>query len=308
MRLIRYFPVNTSFDFMRFRKPMLLLSVVVIVLSLVLLAARGLNYGIDFKGGLLLEIRTAQPANLGALRSAAAGLNLGETTVQQFGGSSTDVLLRLQVPSGVPQEQAVERIKQVLPANTEFRRIEFVGPAVGKELVRKGVASFGFSLLAIFIYLWLRFEWQFGLGAIVAVLHDVASTIGLFVLTGMEFNLTTVAAVLTIAGYSVNDTVVVYDRVRDNLRKYKKMGMVELINRSLNETLSRTLLTSSTTLVALLCLYFLGGDTLQGFCLAMIWGIVVGTYSSVFIAVPLLLYLGISRTEGVAAEEAAARL
>ena len=219
-------------------------------------------------------------------------LALGDVSIQEF-GAEDEILIRIQRQDGAEAEQlaAVDTVKATLGDNVEYRRTEFVGPTVGQELIEAGMFAMLGALGAILIYIWFRFEWQFGVCALIALSHDVFSTFGLFALNGHEFNLPTVAAILTIAGYSINDTVVVFDRVRENFRKYKKMTLVELFNLSVNETLSRTTMTSLTTLLALLAIYFFGGAVLADFALAMIWGVVIGTYSSVFIAVPLLLYL-----------------
>jgi preprotein translocase SecF subunit len=230
------------------------------------------------------------------MRSTLSGLGLGEVSLQEF-GSERDVLIRIQKQEGAEAEQikAIEVVRDALPAEVEFRRTEFVGPTVGQELIEAGALAVGLALVSILVYIWFRFEWQFGIGAIVALSHDIISTLGLFALIQHEFNLATVAALLTIAGYSINDTVVVYDRVRENLRRYKTMPLEALFELSVNGTLSRTTMTSLTTLLALGAIYLFGGAVLADFALAMIWGIVVGTYSSIFIAVPLLLYFNIRR-------------
>jgi preprotein translocase subunit SecF len=259
-----------------------------------LVAFHGLNLGVDFRGGLLMEIRTPHAANIADLRRDIGQLGYGELSIQSF-GSPQDVLIRLQVPKDAAQDTVVNRIRSVLPQDIETRRVEFVGPSVGRDLIRQGVMALLFSMLAILVYVWFRFEWQFGVGAVVALLHDVIATVGLIALLGIEFNLTTIAAILTIAGYSINDTVVVYDRVRENLRRHRKMPLIDLMNTSLNETFSRTLLTGGTTLIALTCLYFLGGEVISGFSLAILFGVLVGTYSSLYIATPLLLLLPLRR-------------
>jgi len=260
-----------------------------------------LNFGIDFMGGILIEVRTSGPADIGAMRSKLSGAGLGEIGLQEF-GEPEEVLIRVQTQEGGESAQAaaVEKVKQALGAGIEYRRTEFVGPKISEELFLDGLYAVIAAIGAILAYIWFRFEWQFGLGAVIALLHDVLSTIGIFALLGLEFNLSTVAAILTIAGYSINDTVVVYDRVRENLRRYKSMPLGELLNRSINETLSRTIMTSVTTLLALGALYILGGEVIRGFSFAMIWGIVIGTYSSICLAVPLLLYFHIARRGGIA--------
>ena len=283
---------NTNIQFVGRRNLFFIFSAVLVLASLALYGLRDLNYGIDFKGGILIEVRTDGPADLSGMRSTLSGLGVGEIGLQEF-GAPTDVLIRLQKQEGdeSAQQAAVEKVKAALGGGLEYRRTEFVGPKVSQELFLDGVYAVVAAIIAILVYIWFRFEWQFGLGAVIALIHDVISTIGVFALLGLEFNLSTVAAILTIAGYSINDTVVVYDRVRENLRRYKTMPLTELLNRSINETLSRTVMTSLTTLLALLALYFLGGEVIRGFSFAMIWGVIIGTYSSISLAVPLLLYM-----------------
>lgn len=297
MRLISLVPTNTKIKFLKFRKIAAVLSLLLCVASAGIFSAKGLNFGIDFRGGILIEIRTQGPADISKLRGTLSGLGLGEVQLQEFGQAS-DVLIRIERQAGGEKAQlvAVELAKKALGNEVNYRRTEFVGPKVGGELIEAGVTAVLLALGAMLVYIWFRFEWQFGVGAVVALLHDVLLTIGIFALLGLEFNLSTVAAILTIAGYSINDTVVVYDRVRENLRKYKQMPLTELLNVSINGTLSRTLLTSVTTLLALSALYFFGGEVLAGFSFAMIWGVIVGTYSSIFIAVPLLVYMKLRRT------------
>lgn len=296
MKPLRLIPRNTKVPFVRFRLLAFALSAAIVVGSIAAVFGIGLNFGIDFKGGTLIEVQTTEPADIGAMRSTLSGLGLGEVSLQEF-GSDRDVLIRIQRQEGAEAEQikAIEVVRDALPADVEFRRTEFVGPTVGQELIEAGVLAVGLALLSILVYIWFRFEWQFGVGAIVALSHDIISTLGLFALIQHEFNLATVAAVLTIAGYSINDTVVVYDRVRENLRRYKTKPLAELFDLSINDTLSRTTMTSLTTLLALFAIYFFGGAVLADFALAMIWGVVVGTYSSIFIAVPVLLYTGLRR-------------
>ncbi len=297
MRRLTLIPANTSIPFIAWRKLFFMFSAALVVASIGLFLTKGLNYGIDFRGGIMLDVRTEGPADLAAMRSTLAGLGLGEVALQEF-GAPDDVLIRLQEQDGGEQAQqaAIVKVKDALGPNVEYRRTEVVGPKVSDELFWDGVYAVVSAILAMLVYIWFRFEWQFGLAAVIALLHDVLSTIGLFSLLGLEFNLSTVAAVLTIAGYSINDTVVVFDRVRENLRKYKTMDLPALLDLSINATLSRTTMTSFTTLLALFALYFLGGEVIRSFSLAMIWGIVVGTYSSICVAVPLLLYLNVRRS------------
>ena len=301
-------PADIALRFIPKKLTFFVFSALLVMASLGFIATKGLNFGIDFKGGIMIDIQTPGPADLGKMRATLSNLGLGEVTLQEF-GAPNDVLIRLQKQDGdeKAQQTALEKVKQALGADVEYRRTEFVGPKVSEELFWDGVYAFTFAIIAILCYVWFRFEWQFGVCAVAALIHDVFTTIGLFSLLGMEFNLSTVAAVLTIAGYSINDTVVVFDRVRENLRKFKTMPLPELLNLSINETLSRTVVTSLTTLLALLALYFLGGEVIRGFSFAMIWGVVIGTYSSVCLAVPLLLYLNVGRRGGGdAAKEAAA--
>ncbi len=287
-------PAGTHFDFIGKRYWSLGLSIVLTVVSLVSIAVQGFNFGIDFKGGVLLEVKMQQAPDLGELRGKLDALNLGEVSLQQF-GAPDDILIRVQTPEETQQEQArvIAAVKGALGEGVDFRRTEFVGPKVGAELVQAGFLAMLFSLIGISVYVWFRFEWQFGVGALVSTIHDIVTTVGLFSVFHLEFSLTTVAAVLTIAGYSVNDTVVIYDRIRENMRKYKKMPIQELINRSNNETLARSVITHVTTLLAVLALLFFGGEVIRGFSIAMVWGIFVGTYSSVFVAVPVLVYLNL---------------
>lgn len=280
------------------RKVALVLSICLIAASAVLFVGRGLNLGIDFLGGVLLEVKTSGPADMSGMRSKIGTLDLGDVSLQEFGSKDT-VLIRVQRQEGGDDAQkiAVDRIKEVLAGSgvAEYRRTEFVGPTVGAELKEAAIWAVLAAVGAILLYIWFRFEWQFGVGAIIALTHDVLSTIGLFALLQLEFNVATVAAILTIAGYSINDTVVVYDRVRENLRRYKTTPLIELFNRSINETLSRTVMTSVTTLLALMALFIFGGEVIRGFTIALIWGVFVGTYSSIALAVPLLVYLKIDR-------------
>ena len=275
-----------------------------VVLSALLLPTKGLNFGIDFRGGTMIEVRVpGEAADLAGMRSILSALGLGEVALQEF-GAPTDVLIRVERQQGdqAVQLAAVDQIKAVLADNygddLSYRRVEFVGPKVSGELLWAGTQAILYALIAVLIYIWFRFEWQFGIGAIVALVHDVVLTLGIFSLLGLEVNLATVAAILTIVGYSLNDTVVVYDRVRENLRRYKALPMEGLLDRSLNETLARTLMTSVTTLIALGALFIFGGPVIRDFTFAMIWGVLVGTYSSIFVATPLLLQLHVRRPSG----------
>lgn len=297
--LLKYLPQNFTFDYVGKRMAAFMLSGLLIVASLGSLAVQGLNFGIDFAGGILIEIETPQEADVGGIRQTVSGLGLGDVSVTTFGDTGRDVVIRVAEQAGgdEAQVQALNTVKAALGDDVTYRRTEVVGPKVGAELIRDGALAVVLSILAISIYIWLRFEWQFALGAMAALIHDVITTIGLFSIFQISFDLTTVAALLTVAGYSINDTVVQYDRVRENLRKYKKMELPDLLNKSLNEVLSRTLLTSITTLLAVLALLFFGGEVLRGFSFALTWGVVIGTFSSFYVALPILLYLNIRRDD-----------
>jgi preprotein translocase subunit SecF len=302
--VIRHIP---NINFMGWHKIGFAVSLVMTVGSIVLFLLQGLNYGIDFAGGTLIEVKSLSgPADLAGMRSKLDGLGLGEVSLQGF-GAPEEVLIRVPRQPGDDKAQmaGVDKVKGALGNSVDYRRTEVVGPTVGNELVRAGVIATVLALLAIAAYVWFRFEWQFGVGAMLSTLHDTLTTIGLFSLFQIEFNLTTLAAILTIAGYSINDTVVIYDRVRETMRKYKTIEFGDLINRSLNETLSRTVLTVSTVALAVLALLIFGGEVLRGFSIAMLWGVVVGTYSSLFIAAPLLYYIRPRRGAEAKSEEAA---
>jgi preprotein translocase subunit SecF len=297
MRLLRIIPNDTNIQFINKRFIAMALSSFLVLASLGLYMTKGLNLGIDFLGGIMLEVKTKGQADIGELRSRVSALNLGDVSMQEF-GSPDVVLVRVQRQEGGDnaQQVAVTKVKDALgDVVSEYRRTEFVGPTVGAELQESAFLAVVAAIGAILVYVWFRFEWQFGVGAVVALAHDVISTVGLFSLLSLDFNLSTVAALLTIAGYSINDTVVVFDRVRENMRKFKKMPLPELFNRSINETLSRTVNTSLTTMLALIALFAFGGEVIRGFTVAMMWGIFVGTYSSIALAVPLLLYLNVHR-------------
>lgn len=286
-RLNKIIPVDSDYKFLNFRKHFYIASAIAIALSLIILLFKGLNLGIDFKGGTLIEVSTNE-SSIGELRDILAP-NFNEVSLQEFGDENT-VIIRLQNDNNQESIKTVEKVKVLIDDKvTEFRRSEFVGPTVSSELLWKGFQAVSFALFAILIYIWLRFEWQFGFGAVVALTHDVLFTLGVLSLFNIEFSLSTIAAVLTIAGYSINDTVVIFDRVRENLRKYKKLELIDLFNMSINNTLSRTVMTSITTLLALISLYIFGGEVIKPFALTMIIGVLIGTYSSIFIAVPTLL-------------------
>ncbi len=305
---LKLVPDQTSFGFIHFRKFAYAISLMGVIASIALFSTKGLNYGIDFQGGTMIEIGTDGPANISDIRSRLSALNLGDVQVQTF-GAPDDVLIRVEQQGEVAENDlsAVEKIRAELGEGVEYRRVEVVGPKVSGELVEAGTLAVTVAIFLMLVYIWFRFEWQFGVGSVLALAHDVLLTIGIFALFELEFNLSIIAAILTIVGYSMNDTVVVYDRIREDLRKYKKMDLAELLNLSINGTLSRTTMTSLTTVIALAALYIFGGEVIRGFAFAMIWGVFVGTYSSIFVAAPLLLILGVKRDWSVGADNAAAK-
>ncbi len=285
--LNKIIPVEPNINFLKLRKNFLIFSLIAIFSSIILLSFKGLNLGIDFKGGTLIEVST-QNTSISELREILSS-EFNDLSLQEFGNEDI-ILIRLQNENNQESIETINLVKNLITDKViEFRRSEFVGPTISSELLFKGFQAVSFALIAILIYIWLRFEWQFGFGAVVALTHDVLFTLGLLSILNVEFSLSTIAAILTIAGYSINDTVVIFDRVRENLRKYKKMELVDLFNLSVNNTLSRTIMTSLTTLLALLSLFIFGGEVIRPFALTMIIGVIIGTYSSVFIAVPTLL-------------------
>jgi preprotein translocase subunit SecF len=284
-------------NFNKFYKLFSVISTSLVILSVILLFFKGLNLGVDFKGGTLIELRTKDnQTNVSILRDAFNKMNLGDVNIKKF-GEENDFLIKIEKKD--TSENIIQLIKTDLTKSIgdtyNFRRVENVGPKVSSELLKSGITAIFLSLVAMLFYIWVRFEWQFSLGAIIALFHDVIITLGLFSLLNLEINLSIVAAVLTIVGYSMNDTVVIYDRVRENLKKYSDIKIFELTNKSINETLSRTLITSITTLLALISIYLFGGEILKGFSLAMIFGVVFGTYSSIYIANPILVKLRVSQ-------------
>ena len=306
MWILKLVPAETKIDFIRLHILSFIVSASLVIASLGLFFSQGLNFGIDFKGGTLIEIGTNGPADIADLRDIIGSLDLGEVQIQEF-GSPEDVLIRVgekaDATDNAENLSAVDQIRNAFPQDVTFRRVEVVGPQISGELVRAGFLAVTVAIGLMLFYIWLRFEWQFSVGAVLALIHDIILTIGVFCLIQLEFNLSIIAAILTIVGYSMNDTVVVYDRVRENLRRFKKMPLSELANLSINSTLSRTVMTSVTTLLALFSLYILGGEVIRGFTLAMIWGVFVGTYSSIFIAAPVLMYLGVKRDWSEAAKD-----
>lgn len=303
-----FFPHDLRLPFMKYKGPAFVASIVAMIVSLILCLTLGLNYGVDFKGGSLIELQAKSgTADIGGLREKLNALGIGNVQIQEF-GSPSDVLVRFEEQPGgeAAQQAALKKVTDATDANYTQRRVEVVGPAVSSELRMTGFIAVAAGILAIVCYVWFRFEWQFAVGAVVALTHDVLVTAGIFSLFQIQFDLSTVAALLTILGYSVNDTIVVSDRIRENLRKFKKMELNELLNLSINETLSRTILTGATALAVLLSLYIFGGEVIRNFNLAMLLGVIVGTYSSVFIAAPLLGYLGVKRDWSDAAAKAVA--
>ncbi len=296
MRLLRIVPDDTKFDFIRFRRVSFPISAMLSILAIFLYFFHGLNFGIDFKGGTLIEVQAKSgAADLAQMRTTLGTLNLGDFQLQQFGGPS-EVLIRVaQQPGGEKeQQQAVEKVRAALGDAFDYRRIEVVGPRVSGELLYKGILGIFAAIGAILVYLWFRFEWQFALGAMIANVHDIVLTLGFMSVTQIDFDLTSIAALLTILGYSLNDTVVIYDRIREMLRRYKKMPMPELLNVSINATLSRSIITHVTVAMSLLALLLFGGQAIHSFTATMMFGVVlVGTYTSVFIASPILIYLGV---------------
>jgi preprotein translocase subunit SecF len=303
---LRIVPDDTNFDFIRFRRVSFPISAMLSILAIFLYFHHGLNFGIDFKGGILMEVRVKSgAADLAKMRTTIAGLNLGDFQLQNFGGPS-DVLIRIAEQPGGETAQAVakQKVHDALGDSVEYRREDVVGPRVSGELLYKGILGLFAAIAAILCYLWFRFEWQFALGAMIANVHDIVLTLGFMSVTQIDFDLTSIAALLTILGYSLNDTVVIYDRIREMLRRYKKMPMPELLNVSINATLSRSIITHVTVAMSLLALLLFGGQAIHSFTATMMFGVVlVGTYTSVFIASPILIYLGVGANRGHARDD-----
>jgi len=302
VRLLRLIPDDTKFGFMRFRPIAFGISALIAAATIVGFLTIGLNIGIDFKGGTLVELQTKQGhANLSELRTRLQAANVGDVQLQEFGGPNLVMLRYGEQPGGERgQQAALRRVTALIEADFEIRRTEVVGPTVSAELVQMSVIGVILSILAVLIYLWFRFEWQFAVAAMIATLHDVTAIMAFYIFTQSDFDITSIASVLTIIGYSLNDTVVVFDRIREMMRKHKKMPVADLLDISINSTLSRTTITATTTFLALLGLYFFGGEVIQGFTASMLVGVIIGTYSSIFIASPILIYLGL-RTGGFGA-------
>jgi preprotein translocase SecF subunit len=289
-------PQKMNLRFVKYFKLCLGLSIVAIVGTCILLPTVGLNFGIDFKGGTLLRVQTPGPAEVGNIRTTLASLGLGEMQLQGL-DKPNEILIRFAEQPGGPdaQKRAADKVFAALPAGSKELQRDQVGSTVSKELINSAIWAIVLVNLVIFAYIWFRFEWQFALGAVVSMIHDVMFTLGIFSLFRLDFDLTIVAALLTILGYSINDTVVIYDRIRENLRRYKRMPLGDLLDLSVNETMSRTIMTVGTVLMALIALYFFGGEVIRGFTFAMLFGVIVGTYSSVFIAAPFLILIGVKR-------------
>lgn len=310
---VDFFPHGTKIPVMEWRRFCVGISLIAAIIAVALLSTKGLNFGIDFKGGSLFEIQTKSGAvDIPDLRSRVGSLGLGEVQIQGL-DEPTDALIRVEEQEGgeTAQQEAAGKVQDALGEDIEIRRVEVVGPAVSGELQQAGIIAVTVAIIGILLYIWFRFEWQFGVAAILALVHDIVITMGLFSLLGFDFGLSEVAALLTLAGYSINDSVVVFDRIRENLRRYKKMPLVDLLNLSINEMLSRTVITSTTTFVAVLALYVFGTEVIRGFSFAMLFGILIGTWSSIFIASPFLLWVGLKRDwsgtvakSGTAAERA----
>lgn len=301
MRIFNWVTKDTNIDFMRGRKYTYLLSVVMVLLSCYWIAFKGFNYGIDFSGGILMEIKSENKINPEDIRRTLSGVSLDDLTLQTIGDTGDELMIRAQAENADEESQrlAVAEIKEALGTGYEYRRVESVGPQVGDELKRAGVIASLIAVLGICSYIWFRFEWQFALGALLGLFHDLLITVGLLSFFDFDFSLTTVAAILTLAGYSVNDTVVTYDRIRENLRKYKKMPQYDLINKSLNDILSRTILTGFTTMFAAAALFIFGGDTLRSFSFTILWGVIVGTYSSIYVSAVFLNIFDLRKTQEV---------
>jgi preprotein translocase subunit SecF len=305
MKLLRLAPENTNLGFMRLRRVSYPFSALLSIVSVAAFLIWGMNFGIDFAGGTLFELKAKQgDADISQLRTLGEGLGLGHVEVQGF-GSAQEVTLRFALQSGgdVAQQQAVAKVRGAVEETYDVRRVEVVGPRVSGELVQSGTLGVVVSIFAVLLYLWFRFEWQFAVGAIIATMHDLLLTVGFFSVTHLEFNTTSIAAILTIVGYSLNEAVVVLDRIREMMRKYKRISTAEMIDMSVNAVLPRTIMTATTVFLALLALVLFGGEVIKSFSLAMMWGVVVGTYSSVFICSPILIYLGV-RSEATRSEAA----
>lgn len=290
---LRFIKDDTKINFMGHHKIAMFIGVALIVATFFLLFTRGLNYGIDFTGGVLMEVSVPEGMKVEDVRSKLGELKAGKPSIQEFGENTLMIKIPGKEADTATQKEIYAEVASALGEKVEFRRTEYVGPQVGQELIMTGVKAFVYSMIGIMLYIWMRYEWQFGVASIASLAHDVILTLLFFIITGIEFDLATVAAILLVAGYSVNDTVIVFDRIREKLRKYRKMPLADVINIAINETLGRTLITSSTTFAVMCVLAVLGGTAIQGFIYAMILGIVIGTLSSIYVAAPVLLYLNV---------------
>lgn len=302
MALLKLNSYNLNLNFVGYRFITFLISLIIIGGTLTTIAIKGINYGIDFEGGYIIEVRVKEKPNIPALREQIRQLSLGEASIQNFGGEN-DLLIRVErktqedTNEDISQEKIISAIKAVVGEDNDYRRIETIGPKVGSELINNSLKAVALALIAMLIYIAIRFEWQFAVCGVVALAHDTIAILGIFSVLPFEFNETAIIAILITAGYSINDTIVIFDRIRENMRKYRKIELGELINKSINETLSRTILTGTTTLMALLALYFFGGKVISGFSLPIIIGVVIGSFSSICLAAPLLLYLNLKRND-----------
>lgn len=299
MRLFSWITKDTNINFMGARKITYFVSTLTLVLSIIVIAVKGFNYGIDFSGGILMEVKDEQAINLDNLRDELSGMDIGEINLQTIGDTGTEIMIRAQAKNLNEKEQmnAVNQIKEILGNDVEIRKVELVGPQVGDELKTAGIVASLVAMLGIGLYVWFRFEWQFAFGAILGLFHDIIVTCGLLSFFGLDFSLTTVAAILTLAGYSVNDTVVTFDRIRENLRKYRTMPQTQMLNKSINDIFSRTMLTGFTTLVAALSLFIWGGEALRSFSFTIVFGILVGTYSSIYVSAVVLDWFDLRKTQ-----------
>jgi preprotein translocase SecF subunit len=302
--LLRLIKKTPNIYFIEYRKYFFIFSLFLALTSVLSLQFKGLNFGIDFKGGLLLETKFKNNIALERIRNVIVSIEVGDFTLQELDKSKDNFLLKIELDNSLKSEQEnlIKKVKAALEKeygeDIDYRRVEFVGPTVSNELIYKGVTAILVAIASMLVYIWFRFELPFAVGAVIALIHDTILTVGMFALTSLEFNLSTVAAILLIIGYSMNDTVVVYDRIRENLKKFRKVEVFNLLNKSINETLSRTINTTATTIIALLALYYFGGNIIKDFSLAMIWGIIIGTYSSILIATPILLNMKIRKSKG----------
>ena len=296
---LRFFPEKTHFDFIGHRWFGFMLTIIGMTFSAYFMTTRGLNYGIDFTGGLLLETRAEQTVDLAKMRGLFGDGKFGEVSLQEL-GSDKDVMIRVKLEKDANQAKMTQEIQTMLKEHgyeLEYRKVDYVGPTVGQEMIEKGALAMGLAVLGIMAYLWFRFEWQYGAGGVLALLHDLIMMLGFYAFTQYEFGLSSVAAVLTILGYSINDSVVIYDRIRENLRKYRKMPLIDLLNLSLNETLSRTILTVVTTFLAVLSLVLVGGEVIRSFSACVLFGLIVGTHSSIYVSATVLIYLRLRNTD-----------